>query len=922
MTSRTTGWFVFTDIVDSTRLWDTWPAEMAIALERHDRALDDVVTRTSGTPVKHTGDGMLLRFERADDAVEAAIGIQLALDGLEVIAEEPLRVRIGIDGGEVWARDGDFYGPVMNRLARVMGAGHGGQVLASDEIVAERRGDPAWAFRSLGSYRFKGLIEPTTVHQVEHPGLPASFEPLRALNAETGNLRRATVDLVGRDDLVDRVVTALETPGVVTLLGPGGVGKTTLATVAAQATMHLAPDGLWFVDLASLGSDGLVAELVAATMNIDRRPDRTIVQTLTEALASRQLVLVLDNCEHVVAGARSVVGELSEAAPSVRIIATSRRALNVAGERRLPIGPLDTPRPGSTPAEVARSGAVQLFLERARERGTTIQVTDDNADDLGHLCRELDGIPLAIELAAARTDVLTLADIVSGLDERLLLLADRSAEIARHRTMEETIAWSHRLLDDMTKARFRNLTIFEGGFDLAAFAAVVGAPRHQAVDTISELVDLHLVMVQDLPTGRRYRLLGTVRDFTTTLPPGNDHDEATERHADHYRELLATALPKLNTDDEQTWLDLLRIELGNLRLLFEHDLQHRIGDAAQMALDLWPLWAGRNSIEEGFRWLERARDVLPDDHPILPRVFDDLASVAWTRGDDVYAEKACAASIAAAERLGQPVPITTLIRLASVRALQNRPDEAMELINEAADRLDDHSPTSGPAALPSVIGVTLALAGDVDRGVALCERGIEEARHLGPGRRASALSNGAFCFLLHDPHRALAAAQEALVQAEIVGSDGSLGYAHFALALCNHRLRERHQSLGHAASALRHMQSTGSFQEAPACLETIAAQSIHDLDAATCLIAAADGIRQRVGRPGIEREQRSRSRWVTRLRDELGDDRFDAQWQLGEMLDFDRAIEAGIALCDLELAADGFDAWVTTNGAVRTPALR
>ena len=922
MTSRTESWFVYTDIVDSTRLWDAWPADMAVALERHDRALNDVVARTAGSIVKHTGDGMLLRFDRAADAVDAAIGIQLELDGLEVTTDEPLLVRIGVDGGEVWARDGDFYGPVMNRLARVMGAGHGGQVLASDEIVAARRGDPAWSFRSLGSYRFKGMVEPTTVHQIEHPGLPTGFEPLRALNAETGNLRRAAVELVGRAQLVERVVSVLETPGLVTLLGPGGVGKTTLATAAAQAMVHLAPDGLWFVDLAAIGSDDHVAELVAATMNIDRRPDRTIGQTLAEALRGRQLFLVLDNCEHVVAGARSIVGELSEAAPSVRVIATSRRALNVAGERRLPIGPLDTPRPDATRREVEQSPAVQLFLERASERGTTIEVTDDNADDLARLCRELDGIPLAIELAAARTDVLTVADIASGLDERHLVLTDRNAEVDRHRTMDAAIAWSHRLLDDVTKQRFRSLTIFEGGFDLAAFAAVVVAPRHEAIETISELVDLHLVLVQDPSSGRRYRLLETVREFATTLPPGDDHDEVAERHADHFRELLATALPMLNTEDEQIWLDLLRTELGNLRLLFEHDLQHRVGDAAQMALDLWPLWAGRNSIEEGFRWLERARDHLPDDHPILPRVFDDLASVAWTRGDDRYAEEACAASIAAAERLGEPAPITTLIRLASVRALQNRPDEAMELINQAAERLDDHSPTSGPAALPSVIGVTLALAGDVERGVALCERGIDEARDLGPGRRASALSNGAFCFLLHDPHRALTAAQEALVEAEVVGSDGALGYAHFALALGNHRLRRRQESLGHAASALRHMQFTGSFQEAPACLETIAAQSIHDLDGAARLVAAADGIRQRAGRPGIEREQRSRSRWVMRLRDELGEDRFDAQWQRGEMLDFDRAIEAGIALSNLELAADGIDDSATSHGSVRTPALR
>lgn len=922
MTSRTTGWFVFTDIVDSTRLRDTWPAEMSTALERHDRALNDVVARTSGTLVKHTGDGMLLRFERADDAVEAAIAIQNELDGLEVIPEEPLRIRIGVDGGEVWAREGDFYGPVMNRLARVMGAGHGGQVLASDEIVAARGGDSAWSSRSLGSYRFKGLVEPTTVHQIEHSGLPAAFEPLRALNAETGNLRRAAVELVGRDRLVELVVTELATPGLVTLLGPGGVGKTTLATAAAQAVVHLAPDGLWFVDLAAIDADDHVAELLAATMNIDRRPDRTIDQTLSEALGGRQLIIVLDNCEHVVAGARAVVGELCGAAPSVRIIATSRRALNVTGERRLPIGPLDTPRPGATPAEVERSGAVQLFRERAAERGATLEVTAENADDLGRLCRELDGIPLAIELAAARTDVLTVADIASGLDERLLLLSDRSAEVDRHRTMEAAIGWSHRLLDDTTKVRFRRLTIFEGGFDLAAFAAVVGAPRHHAVETVSELVDLHLVMVEDLPSGRRYRLLETVREFATTLPAGDDHDDAVERHADHYRQLLATAVSMLNTDNEQTWLDLLRTELGNLRLLFEHDLQHRVGDAAQMALDLWPLWGGRVSIEEGLRWLERARDHLPDDHPILPRVYDDLASVAWTHGDDVYAEQACAASIAAAERLGQPAPITTLVRLASVRALQNRPDEAMELINQAADRLDDHSPTSGPAALPSVIGVTLALAGDVERGVALCERGIVEARELGPGRRASAFSNGAFCFLMHDPRRALDAAQQALEQAEFVGSDGALGYAHFALALSNHRLGDRHQSLGHAASALRHMQSTGSFQEAPACLETIAAQSIHDLEAAARIVAAADGIRRRAGRPGIEREQRSRSRRALRLRDELGDDRFEAQWQLGEALDFDHAIAAGIALSDLELAADGVDAWATTHGSVRTPALR
>ena len=558
--------FLFTDIEGSTQRWRDDEAAMAAALRDHDEVLTTTIERHGGHVFKHTGDGIVAVFESATAAVRAALAAQVALD---------LPVRMGLHTGEAEHRDGDYFGPSLNRCARIMDAGHGGQILVSSATRQLVAGTTGVDIRDLGTHRLKGLDEPLAIHQIgsaDHP-------PLRTLSGDV-RLPTITTELVGRDELVDEVVRTIDEHRVVTLTGAGGTGKTRVAIAAARerATRH---GVVAFVDLSEIADDEEVLAAVCRTLDVaDHHAD-----ALELALTGRHPLLVFDNCEHVLAAA----GDLAESLlrlPALRILATSREGLGVAGERLIAVPGLAT--------DDTTSAAVHMFLQRADIGGPDHRPTGDELDAVQHICRRLDGLPLAIELAAARTSVLSPRDLLDRLDERFQLLTGgrRRRNRDRQRTLRETIDWSYELLDDDERDIFERMSMFGGSFALdSAVAIAAHHDDYETLDLLGALIDKSLLTTIEVEGQHRYRYLETIRSYAEERFDGrSDRDALLDRLGTHLAELTRDIVGALDVDPRQA-ARRLRAEIPNLRTSFDHALEQHditaatalIGPLAQVA---------------------------------------------------------------------------------------------------------------------------------------------------------------------------------------------------------------------------------------------------------------------------------------------------------------------------------------------------
>ncbi|HXL61114.1 MAG TPA: AAA family ATPase, partial [Mycobacterium sp.] len=523
------------DVEGSTRLWENQPAEMTAAVARLDRVVLEAVAAYDGVrPVEQgEGDSFVVAFGRASDAVACALQLQRA-------PLAPIGLRIGVHTGEIQLRDeGNYIGPTINRTARLRDLAHGGQTVLSgvtEALVVDRLPPDAW-LTELGTHPLRDLPRPERVVQLCHPDLVNEFPPLRTSKAVAApNLPVQLSSFVGRDAELTQLRELLADNRVVTLTGAGGVGKTRLAMqVAAQLAGEFGqfPEGVWLVDLAPITDPELVAGTVARALGLPDQPGRSTMDTLLRFVRDRQMLVVLDNCEHLLDASAELIVALLGGSPRLTLLATSREAIGVAGEVSWRV-----------PSLSLADEALELFGDRARHARPGFAVTDGNAATVDEICARLDGVPLAIELAAARVRALSPAEILDSLHDRFRLLTGGArTAVRRQQTLRASVDWSHALLTGPERVLFRRLAVFLGGFDLVAAQAVAGGgevERYQVLDQLTLLVDKSLVVADNTGERTRYRLLETVRQYALEkLGESGEADTVRSRHRDHYTSLAA-----------------------------------------------------------------------------------------------------------------------------------------------------------------------------------------------------------------------------------------------------------------------------------------------------------------------------------------------------------------------------------------------
>ncbi len=688
---RGTVTFVFTDIEGSTRLWQAHPAAMPDAIARHDAILRDAIEARGGMIYKTAGDSIQAAFATAPDAIRAALDAQRAFRAEPWSLPEPPRVRMALHTAAVDPTpDGDYRSPALNRLGRLLAAGHGGQVLVSQvtaELCREDLPDGA-ALRDLGERRLRDLARPERVWQLDAPGLETRFPPLRTLDARPHNLPAQLTRLVGRDADITALRNLLRDDRLVTITGPGGIGKTRLALHLAGEILDGFGDGACFVDLSPIADPALVPEAIADALGVAEVPNVPIADTLREALTGRELLLVLDNFEQVGAAA-PLIGELLAACPRLTVLATSRIRLRLRGERHYPLSPLALPAPDPPPRleTLTQYAAVRLFIDRATEAWPEFAVTNSNAPAVAEICVRLDGLPLAIELAAARIRLLPPEAMLSRLSERLPLLASDAPGVpARQRTLRATIAWSHGLLAPRDQALLRQVAIFPAGATLDAIAAVAGDDPG-LLDAVGRLLDHSLLRQPEIAGEPRFTMLETIREYgLEQLRAHGELDDTQRRHAVWTAGLAAEAHPHLRGPEQGRWLDRLEAEHDTIRAALAWSIDRDPGLALRIAGDLLLLWQRRGHLREGRRWLELALRAAPDnEHAARARALQGAAILARELGDLDAARDLGEEALALNRRLGdERGMIVTHNNLANV-ALATDLDRAQALYTECLE---------------------------------------------------------------------------------------------------------------------------------------------------------------------------------------------------------------------------------------------
>jgi predicted ATPase/class 3 adenylate cyclase len=899
--------FLFTDLEGSTRLWEEHPDAMGPALARHDELLRSAIEAHGGQVVKTTGDGFHAVFATARDAVGAAVAMQLGL-GAESFAETgPLRVRMGVHTCEAEYRDGDYYGSEVNRAARLMGVAHGGQVVVSSVTAGLVRGHDV-ELVDLGEHRLRDLAAGERVFQVSTPGLAVEFPPLRSLDVLPGNLPRQVTTFVGREAEIASIAKLLRTSSLVTLTGVGGVGKTRLSLEVAAEVVPEFSGGAWCCEFAPVADPDAVWETVAAPLRVQPFPGRSLEESVLEYLSEKRLLLVLDNCEHLLGAIARLVDAIQRRCERVAVLATSREGLGVAGERMVAVPSLGVPADDAEVVDLLRSDATRLFEDRANAAKADFVLTDQNAGAVGELCRRLDGIPLAIELAAARVRSMSPDDLVARLDQRFKLLTKGSrAALARQQTLRATIDWSYDLLDPTERLVLDRMSVFAGGCDLAAAEAVLAGDDLDAFevdDVLGQLVDKSLVVADDTDQGVRYRLLETIRQYAQEqLEASGDGGEVRRRHADHYAELVEAAGPHLAGLDQQRWTDSIRAETDNLHTVLDWAIETESPEHALRLVAPLPVASGVDRLI--LDWAPVAVSITgAPDHPLFPEAACWASLASAHIGDYERAEELLAAAEQSARPLDRARWHILLIRT-TVAFFRGHFEQgcrwAAEAVQLARTSADPHALVSSLVEF----GTLLTSAGRVEDAVTAFEEAVRLARDGGlVGHLANALCGLARDLPPGESERAIAMTDEALEIATRLDDHNLLAAPWEAKARIAARFGDWPAVLRANLNMVEQHLEFGDVVMGGAGLRLAARALIHlgDLEAAAVAFGAADAIADRGFAPVGTSDKNAATEAA--LIDGLGEQRAAELAARGAAMTFAAAVTSLHAAADRILTAE------------------
>jgi predicted ATPase/DNA-binding SARP family transcriptional activator/uncharacterized protein HemY len=676
--------FLLTEIEGGVALWERLGSAAPLVRESHHALFRRLLRRHGGCEVSELGDGFVFAFQGAGDALACAVALQSALVShswpptVEPLPA-PLRVRAALHTGEAQPEQGEYPALVLHPVQQLLASGHGRQILCSETTATLLRRDlePGARLLDLGVYLLPGLSEPERLFQVEYPGMePGSFPPLRAEARPSGHLPPSFTRFFGREKERARLekLLASEQTRLVTLMGPGGSGKTRLALEVARQLVEGWQGAVWFVPLADVSEAKRIPDAVRQALSLSPSATQEPLDQVAEVLADRPALLLLDNLEHLLPEGATLVRELMERAPSLTCLVTSRRRLTLSGERLFSVPPLPTPRENQSPEQLLECESVQLFLDRAQATSLDFALTEQNAGAVGALCRRLEGLPLAIELAAARAGVLSPGQILSQLERGLGVLASRQADVAeRHRSLRGTVEWSYRLLDSTLQEFFVGLSVFRGGFSLEAAEAV--SEEELALDYMEQLRECSLVLTEEPGAGMRFRLLETLREYGREQLGEEEWSELKRRHATYFLTWSEQAHEEVRQGhDQQSWLERLEVEHDNLRAAVGWAVEkEEIEIGLRLAVVLASFWETRGYFSEGREQLaavlaltdssDAGEDMPHSLHSLRAQTLRNAGALAWRQGEYEPARSLLEASLAMQQARDDKLGVVSVLHM-------------------------------------------------------------------------------------------------------------------------------------------------------------------------------------------------------------------------------------------------------------------
>ena len=933
--------FLFTDVEGSTelilRLGD---AAYATVLADHHALLRSAFQAHGGREVDTQGDAFFVAFDSAAAAVAAAVDAQRAIVTHSWPDGAAVRVRIGLHTGEPVVAATGYVGLDVNRAARISAVGYGGQILLSQttRTLAERALPPGARLDDLGEHRLKDLQKPERIFQLLHPDLPADFPPIRSLSAVRNNLPLQLTSFIGREQEIAEVKALLPDSRLLTLTGPGGSGKTRLALQVAAEVLDEFADGIWLVELASLTEAALVRQAAITALGLREEQGGRHQDVLVDFLRNKRALVLLDNCEHLLDACAELADTLLRAAPGLFVLATSRERLGIDGEITFAVPPLSLPRTSDIRSlvELRSSEAAELFFDRALLGRPTVAFTDAAAAPVARIVRQLDGIPLAIELAAAKLKVLSLTQIAERLDDRFRLLTGGSRTApSRQQTLQAAMDWSYDLLAEGERTLLRRLAVFAGGFTLDAVEGICGDPERSGslLDLLTGLVDKSLVIVDHEADEVRYRLLETVRAYAWMhLVAAGEAPDLRTRHARWFTAWAEEITPRLYGSDER-WLDRVEREHDNIRAALAHAIPSTV-DAIPLRLGtaVFHFWEVRGHWSEGRQWLEtglsaaspisdglrgrvlvyiatfaqyqgeygRARDAAAealrlfetaDDPRGIARAQNVLGNAAYYQGDWTEAQRRYRVGLEYARRSGEPRDTAgPLANLATIALHHEAYGEAERDARESLEAFQATGDRHGRAFVLNLLGLLAEDQDDAAGAQGLFEESLAIRRSLGDRRgiAGSLMNLGRVARQRQAYDRAEALYEESLTIRRELGDRFGIAGALASLGEVALVRGNQARAVGLLKESLSLRAEMGDRVGSVECLETLA-RAVSDLPAAASLLAAGAAVRDAVGAPYRPTERVRVDERLHSIKEALDPETFDAAWKAGGAMTLDQA---------------------------------